>query len=59
MAFFSTYHPHPQSEDYYFAYVSNYLDAFSSTYDSLSLVGNSNAEDCKETLFKFLKKYKV
>ena len=55
--FFSTYHLHSQSEDYYFAHVSNFLDAFSSTYDWLSLVGNSNTEDSKETLFKFLKKY--
>ena len=31
--FFSTYHPHSQSEDYYFAHVSNFLDAFSSAYD--------------------------
>ena len=57
MAFSSTYHPHSQSEDYYFAQISNFLDAFSSTYNWLSLVGNSNAQDSKEALFKFLKKY--
>ena len=29
--FFPAYHPHSQSEAYYFAHVSNFLDASSST----------------------------
>ena len=57
MAFFSTYHPLSQSEDYYFSYVSNCLDACSSTYDRFLLVRNFNAEDSKETLFSFLEKH--
>ena len=57
MAFFSTCHPPSESEDYYFSYVSNCLDAFSSTYGRFLLVGNFNAEDSKETLFNFLEKH--
>ena len=57
MAFFSTYHPPSQSEDYYLSYVSNCLDALSSTYDRFLLVGNFNAENSKETLFNFLEKH--
>ena len=57
MAFFSTYHPHSQSEDYYFSHISSFLDTFSSTYGRLLLVGNFNDEDCKETLFNFLQKH--
>ena len=56
MAFLSTYHPHSQSQYYYFAHFSNFLVAFSSTYDWPILVYNSNAEDSKETLFNFLEK---
>ena len=57
ITYFSTYHPHSQSEDYYFAHASNFLDAFSSTSDLPLLVGNSNAEDSKGTLFNFLEKH--
>ena len=57
MSFFSTYHRHSSSEDYYFSHVSNFLDAFSSTYDRFLVVGNSNAEYSKETLFNFLEKH--
>ena len=56
ITFFSKYHPHSLSEDYYFTHVRNFLDAFSSTYDWLLLVDNSHAEDSEETLFNFLEK---
>ena len=48
MAFFSTYHPPSQSQNYYFSRVSNCLDALSSTYDRF------NTDYSKETLFNFL-----
>ena len=51
------YHCHSSSEDYYFSHVSNFLDAFSSTYDQFLVVGNSNTEYSKETLFNFLEKH--
>ena len=54
MSFFSTYHCPSSSEDYYFSHVSNFLDAFSSTCDRFLVVGNSNTEYSKETLFNFL-----
>ena len=57
MAFFSTYDPPSQSEDYYFSRVSNCLDVFSPTYDRFLLVGNFNADYSKETLFKFFQKH--
>ena len=57
ITFFSTYHPHSQSENHYFATVSNFIEALSSTFDWISLVGNSNAEGSKETLFSFLEKH--
>ena len=57
ITFFSTYHPHSQSENHYFAPVINFIDALSSTYDWILLVGNSNAEGSKETLFNFLEKH--
>ena len=59
MAFFTTYHPLSQSQDYYFSHVSKFLDAFSSTYNQFLLVGNFNAEDSKETLFNFPKNHKA
>ena len=57
ITFFSTYHPHSQSENHYFAPASNFIDALSSRYDWILLVGNPNAEGSRETLLNFLEKH--
>ena len=52
---FSTYHPPSRSDDYFFSYVSNCLEAFSSAYERFLLVGDFHAEDSEKSLFNFLR----